>query len=188
MIYLLLYFEFFKIGLFSIGGGLATIPFLYNLVTTRGWYTSADVADMIAISESTPGPIGVNMATFAGFNTAGTFGGILATLGLITPAIIVIFLVAKILNKFKDNKYVERVFFGLRPASIGLISAAIVGVIKVTLINVEKFTSTGNFRDLFVIKAICLAIVLFIIQKIFPKIHPIALIAIGAAAGIIFQM
>ena len=189
MIYLLLYYEFFKIGLFSVGGGLATIPFLYDLASRRPeWYTAGDVADMIAISESTPGPIGVNMATFAGFNTAGALGGIVATLGLITPAIIVIFIVAKILNAFKDNKYVHGMFYGLRPASIGLISAAVVGVMEVTLINVSKFTQTGNIRDLFIIKAICLAAALFIIQKIFPKIHPIALIAIGAAAGIIFQM
>ena len=102
MIFLSLFFEFFKVGLFSIGGGLATIPFLYDLASRRPeWYTAQDVADMIAISESTPGPIGVNMATFAGYQTAGVFGGIIATLGLVAPAIIIIFIVAKILNAFK---------------------------------------------------------------------------------------
>ncbi len=184
---LLLYIEFFKVGLFAVGGGLATIPFLYDL-TKHGWYTQGDVADMIAISESTPGPIGVNMATYAGYQTAGPIGSILATLGLVSPAIIVIFIVAKILSKFKENKYVQYAFYGLRPASIGLIGAALAGVVQIALLNIEKFSQTKKISDLFVFKAIILACVLFALQKIFKKIHPIALIAIAAVAGIIFGM
>lgn len=184
MILLQLFFEFFKVGLFSVGGGLATIPFLYNLASRHPeWYTSSDVADMIAISESTPGPIGVNMATYAGFQTAGILGGIVATLGLIAPAIIIIFVVAKVLNAFKDNKYVKAAFYGLRPASVGLILAALFGVVKIALINVDA-NSIGGF---FNIKAIILAVCLFVIQKIFKKIHPIALIGIAAVVGIVFK-
>ena len=184
MIFLLIFYEFFKIGLFSVGGGLATIPFLYDLASRHPeWYTAQDVADMIAISESTPGPIGVNMATYAGYQTAGIFGGIIATLGLVAPAIIIIFIVAKILNAFKDNKYVKNAFYGLRPASVGLILAALFGVVKITLINLEA-TSVGTF---FNIKTIILAVCLFIIQKIFKKLHPIAIIGIAAVVGIIFK-
>ncbi len=184
MTLLLLFYEFFKIGLFAVGGGLATIPFLHDLATRHPeWYTAADVADMIAISESTPGPIGVNMATYAGFQTEGILGGIIATLGLISPAIIIIFIVAKVLNAFKDNKYVKAAFYGLRPASVGLILAALYGVVKIALINVDATTVGGFFN----IKAIILAVCLFVIQKIFPKLHPIALIGIAAVVGIVFR-
>lgn len=184
MILLQLFLEFFKVGLFSVGGGLATIPFLYDLASRHPeWYTASDVADMIAISESTPGPIGVNMATYAGYQTSGIIGGIIATLGLVAPAIIVIFIVAKILNAFKDNKYVKAAFYGLRPASVGLILAALFGVVKIALINIDAASIGGFFN----IKAIILAVCLFTIQKIFPKLHPIALIGIAAVAGIVFK-
>ena len=185
MTLLLLFFEFAKVGLFSIGGGLATIPFLYDLAERRSdWFTAKDVADMIAISESTPGPIGVNMATYAGYNTAGILGGIVATLGLVAPAIIVIYIVAKILAAFKDNKYVKGAFTGLRPASIGLISAALYGVVKIALLHVDKFTQSKNILSLFNFKAIIFAVILFTLQKIFKKLHPIALIGIAAVVGI----
>ena len=184
MIFLQLFFEFFKVGLFSVGGGLATIPFLYDLASRHPeWYTASDVADMIAISESTPGPIGVNMATYAGYQTAGIFGGAVATLGLVAPAIIIIFIVAKVLNAFKDNKYVQSAFYGLRPASVGLILAALFGVVKIALINIDAGTIGGFFNY----KAIILAVCLFVIQKIFPKLHPIALIGIAAVVGIVFK-
>lgn len=184
MTFLLLFFEFFKIGLFSVGGGLATIPFLYDLASRHPeWYSSQDVADMIAISESTPGPIGVNMATYAGYQTEGILGGIIATLGLIAPAIIIIFIVAKILDAFKDNKYVKSAFYGLRPASVGLILAALYGVVKITLINLDSKTVYGFFNY----KAIILAVCLFVLQKVFKKLHPIALIGIAAVVGIVFE-
>lgn len=184
MTFLLLFYEFFKIGLFSVGGGLATIPFLYDLASRHPeWYTAQDVADMIAISESTPGPIGVNMATYAGYQTEGILGGIVATLGLISPAIIVIFIVAKILDKFKDNKYVKSAFYGLRPASVGLILAALWGVVKIALVNLDSKTVGGFFN----VKAIILAVCLFILQKVFKKLHPVALIGIAAVVGIVFE-
>ncbi len=184
MIFLLLFYEFFKVGLFSVGGGLATIPFLYDLAARHPeWYTASDVADMIAISESTPGPIGVNMATYAGYQTAGIFGGAVATLGLIAPAIIVIFIVAKVLDAFKDNKYVQSAFYGLRPASVGLILAALYGVVKIALISVDAASIGGFFN----FKGIILAVCLFIVQKKFQKLHPIALIGIAAVVGIVFK-
>ena len=121
MIYLLLAYEFFKIGLFAIGGGLATVPFLFDLSEQYHWFTTAELTDMIAISQSTPGPIGVNMATYVGFKTAGIFGAIIATLSLIAPAIIVIYFVQKILDKWTHNRNVINVLSGIRPAVMALI-------------------------------------------------------------------
>ncbi|MCF0123847.1 MAG: chromate transporter [Ruminiclostridium sp.] len=99
MIFLRLYWEFFVVGCFSVGGGMATVPFLFDLSTRTGWFTAADLASMIAISEATPGPIGINMATYVGTHSAGYFGGLVATLGEITPSIVVILIVASILSK-----------------------------------------------------------------------------------------
>ena len=134
-----LFYEFFKIGLFAIGGGLATMPFLYDMSEKTGWFTKSELTNMIAISESTPGPLGVNMATYVGFSTSGILGGIIATLGLITPAIIIIIIVSNFLNKFKDNPYVESVFRTMRPTSTGLIVGAGWGVFAITMFNLDKF-------------------------------------------------
>ena len=120
MTLLRLVFEFFKTGLFSIGGGLATLPFLYEMSDHTGWFTHTDIADMIAVSESTPGAIGINMATYAGYKTSGILGGFCATVGLAMPSIIIILIVAHFLNKFRDSRYVARAFYGLRPASIAM--------------------------------------------------------------------
>ena len=113
MILLKLFWEFFKTGLFATGGGMATLPFLYRMSETQGWFTPAQLADMVAVSESTPGPIGVNMATYVGFTTAGIPGAVIATIGLITPSIIVILIIARVLQKFRTNKYVDAAFYGL---------------------------------------------------------------------------
>ena len=120
MIYLRLFWEFFKVGLFSVGGGLATLPFLYSLGAKTGWFSTADVANMLAVSESTPGPIGVNMATYAGFDCGGVLGGVVATLGLVTPSVIVIVLIAMALQAFRTNKYVDAAFYvsASRPSSM----------------------------------------------------------------------
>ena len=135
MIFLELFFRFFKAGLFAVGGGLATLPFLYEISDATGWFSHAQLADMVAISESTPGPIGVNMATYVGYSSAGLLGGLVATLGLITPSVIVIMIVARFLRSFSDNKYVQAVFYGLRPASTALISAAGYSVLKISLLH-----------------------------------------------------
>ena len=189
MILLRLYYRFFLTGLFSVGGGLATLPFLYETAEKTGWFTAADVANMIAVSESTPGALGINMATYAGYITAGIPGGIIATLGLATPSVIIILIIARVLTKFKDNPYVEKVFYGLRPASIALITAAGLNVAKTVLVNLSAWSAgslSGALADgLIVWKACILAVILYVISKKY-KWHPVALIALSAAAGIIF--
>ena len=137
MILLQLFWEFFKTGLFAVGGGMATLPFLYDMSTRTGWFTQAKLADMIAVSESTPGPIGVNMATYVGFETAGIPGAVIATMGLICPSIIIVLLIARVLKQFRSNKTVDAAFYGLRPCSIALIAAAGLLVARITFLNPE---------------------------------------------------
>lgn len=181
-----LFYEFFKIGLFAIGGGLATMPFLYDMSEKTGWFTKSELTNMIAISESTPGPLGANMATYVGFSTSGILGGIIATLGLIAPAIIIIIIVSNFLNKFKDNPYVESVFRTMRPTSTGLIVGAGWGVLVITMFNLDKFNITSNIIDLFNFKAIIFGIFLFFLIKYTNK-HPIIYIAFSAVVGILLS-
>lgn len=178
--------EFFKTGLFSVGGGLATLPFLYEMSDNTGWFSHADIADMIAISESTPGAIGINMSTYAGYKTAGIPGGILASLSLAAPSVIIILIIARFLKKFRDNPHVEGAFYGLRPASIAMITAAGLNVAKVALIDLDAFYASGNPADLFIFKAIILAVMIFIGQKKL-KWSPIAFLAISAVVGVVFK-
>ena len=188
--------EFFKTGLFSVGGGLATLPFLYEMAANHPtWFSASDVADMIAISESTPGAIGINMSTYAGFKTAsqlfgslwgGIPGGILATLGLALPSVIIILIIARFLQKFRTNRLVEGAFYGLRPASLAMISVAGLNVARVALVDIDAFNLSGAVGDLFLWKAIALGIVLFIAQKKL-KWHPVIFIAISAVVGIVFK-
>lgn len=197
MLYIRLFFEFFKTGLFAIGGGMATIPFLYDMADATGWFTHNDLANMIAVSESTPGPIGVNMATYVGFITGmnsgsalhGILGAVTATLGLITPSIIIILIIATILNSFKENRYVKDAFYGLRPASTGLIAAAGLTVI-ISNIFPESAKEAISFASVNW-KGIILAVVLWLLTNKVSKTkkwHPIVFIAISAAAGILFSM
>ena len=187
MIYLQLFWELFKTGLLSIGGGLATLPFLYEMSNKTHWFSHADIADMIAISESTPGAIGINMSTFAGFKTAGYPGGIIATLALATPSLIIILIISSFLRKFQESRHVQNALYGLRPASIAMITAAGLNVAKVALVNIDAFLASRNIGDLFLWKAILLGIVIFAGQKIFPKVHPIAFIVFSAVVGIVFR-
>ena len=186
MIYLRLFLEFFKTGLFSFGGGLATIPFLYEMAERTGWFTSSQLTDMIAISESTPGPVGINMATFAGYTVAGVPGGILATTGLIAPSVIIILIIARILVKFQENRLVNSAFSGLRPASVGLISAAGFQVMKLSLLHLDRWALTKELVDLFHWKAILLAVVIFFLVRKF-KGHPILYLVGSAVIGMIFK-
>ena len=192
MILLRLFFEFFKTGLFAVGGGLATIPFLTDMGDRTGWFTPGDLADMIAVSESTPGPIGVNMATYVGFRVSGLLGGVVATLGLIAPSVIIILIISLFLQKFRKNRAVDAVFKGLRPASMGLIAAAFLQVCSIALLNRQPpLPDKGVIRtDLFHWPAIALAAVIFLCIRYTPlkKLHPIAFIALAAAAGVIFRM
>lgn len=185
MIYLRLFYEFFKTGLFSVGGGLATLPFLYEMSTKTGWFTTADIADMIAVSESTPGPIGINMSTYAGFTTGGVLGGVVASIGLAVPSVIIILIIAKFLEKFRNNRFVEGAFYGLRPASIAMITAAGLNVARVALVNMDALAA-GNYGEFFLWKAILLGVAIFIGQRKL-KWSPVIFIAIAAVIGIVFQ-
>ena len=178
--------EFFKTGLFAVGGGLATLPFLYEMGEKTGWFTNQDVLNLLAVSESTPGPIGVNMSTYVGFITAGIPGAILASLALAAPCIIVILLVIQVLDKFKGSPIVDSVFKALRPASIGMITAAFLGVVKECLIHVENFAGLNTLMAVFNWKGIALAVVLFFAMKKW-KAHPIVFIAFSALVGILFS-
>lgn len=187
MIYITLFLEFFKIGLFSIGGGLATLPFLYELSNKYNWFNHSMLADMIAISESTPGPLGINMATFAGFHSSGLLGGIIATLGLTTPSIIIIIIVAGFLEKFKNSQTIDSIFYGLRPAVTGLIAAAGFQVFKISILVLNTIPSIKNFFSLINYKAtILLVVLLFAITKF--KKHPVVYIASAAIIGVIFKI
>lgn len=190
MIYLLLFWEFFKTGLFSIGGGMATIPFLEDMSSRYGWFTHAQLADMVAVSESTPGPIGVNMATYVGYITCGVPGAIISTLGLICPSIIVILIIAIFLKSFRSNKYVERVFYGIRPASTGLIASAGISVLMICVVDIEAFHESGEIFDLIDAKSLILLAVIWILTnpvKQTKKLHPLVFIAFSAVAGIVFK-
>lgn len=186
MIYLKLFFVFFRIGLFSVGGGLATLPFLQELVFKYGWFTSEELVNMIAISESTPGAIGINAATFVGNKTAGVFGGLVATFGLVMPSLIIIIIIAHYFSEFSDRHIVKSAFYGIRPAVAGLIGAAGFEVAKITLFNIDKYFTSKKLLDLFHIKGIMLFMVmLFLIQKY--KKHPIVYIVGAAVIGLIFK-
>lgn len=190
MIYVQLFFQFFKTGLFAVGGGMATLPFLYDMSEKTKWFTSEQLADMIAVSESTPGPIGVNMSTYVGFTTAGIGGSIIATIGLITPSIIIIIIISYFLKYFRENKYIDSVFYVLRPVSTGLILAACVTVVKITLIEIDIFKSSGKILDLFNWKGVILAIIIYILSnnvKQTKKFHPVFFIAGSAIIGILFN-
>lgn len=183
---LVVFFEFFKAGLFAVGGGLATLPFLKAMVGRYPWFTAAELTNMIAISESTPGPMGVNMATFAGFQAGGVIGAVIATVGLVCPSVIIIIGVSKILEKFKNSKLVKNAFYSLRPASAGLIIGAMFDVFVMSLFHVEYIKT--DFLKSFNIPAILIFIAAFIGIKKFDKIHPILFIFAGAVLGIIFQL
>lgn len=191
MIYLRLFWEFFKVGLFSVGGGLATLPFLYSLGAKTGWFSTADVANMLAVSESTPGPIGVNMATYAGFDCGGVLGGVVATLGLVTPSVIVIVLIAMALQAFRTNKYVDAAFYTLHPASTGLIAAAGWSVFALVLVNLDAYRASYHFADLLQWKNLILFAVIWVLTNLvkpLKKLHPVVFLAFAAVVGIVFQL
>ena len=184
MIYLQLFWEFLKIGLFAVGGGMATLPFLQDLAESTGWYSQALITDMIAISESTPGPIGINMATYVGCNVAGFFGGVVATMGEILPSIIIVVLVSKSLERFRGSKLVDAAFYGLRPAVTGLIAAAGLSVVQVSMFHFDLYRQSGVLLDIFNFKKLIFFALAFVAVKKF-KLHPIVYIASAAVIGIL---
>ena len=191
MIYLQLFWEYFKAGLFAVGGGMATIPFLYEISDRTGWFTHRDLANMLAVSESTPGPIGVNMATYVGYVTGMKEGGVMnailgaltASIGLVMPSLIVILIVAAMLKRFKNSPLVQKTFYGLRPASTGLIAAAGLSVAISNLF--DEAASSVNW------KGCILAVVLWALTNKVgktKKLHPIVFIGFSALVGIVFSM
>lgn len=178
-----LFLEYIKIGFFAVGGGLATIPFLLELAQKQDWFTVDELTNMIAISESTPGPVGINMATFSGFQASGIMGGLVASIAIIFPSFIIIILIAKFLENFSDNKYVKGAFYGIRPLVTALISVAIFELFKLTLVTK---TSTGWEAHW---KMIIFAILVFGVMQVkkTKKWHPIIWFIAGAVVGIIFK-
>ena len=188
MIFLKLFFEFFKVGLFSVGGGLATIPFLQDLGTRTGWFSAEKLADMIAVSESTPGPIGVNMSTYVGFTSGGPLGAVIGVLGLITPSIMVILIVSAFLKRFRESRIVSGVFEGLRPASTALVTAAGIGVAKIALFREGAGTDLSALSPCW--PAMAIAVAVFVCMRL-PKLknlHPIVYIALAAVAGVALEL
>ena len=179
MLLISLFLQFMKIGFFAIGGGLATIPFLMTLANTTHWFSLQDLTNMIALSESTPGPLGVNMATFVGIKTAGIGGGIIATLGLVFPSVIIIILIHKLLTKIQTNKFIQGLFYGLRPTLGIMILTFVFQIIKLivhSIPNVSGIILSGSL------------LFLFTILTFRYKWHPILFICIGALVGILCQL
>ncbi|MBQ7118159.1 MAG: chromate transporter [Clostridia bacterium] len=195
MIFLELFFRFFFVGLFSVGGGLATLPFLTDMGEATGWFTQTDISNMIAISESTPGPIGINMATYVGFQMGeglgglpgGILGALIAPLGLTAPALIVVLAISKVLMKFRSSKYVEWVFYGLRAASLGLIASACLGVARIAFFSADAFAQGADFFAAVDYKSIILSVLIFFGVTKLKKIHPIVFILIAAVVGVVFR-
>ncbi len=167
-IYLELFLEFFHIGLFSFGGGYATIPFLYHLAEVKDWYSVQNLSDMIALASVTPGPVGVNVATFAGFTTNGIGGAITATTAVILPSLIIVIILSKLLDKFKKNKYVQSVVYTLKPAGCGLLAA----------VGVDMFVNEINIFGMFLLAAL-------IFVSFTEKRDPVFYIAVSGFAGLI---
>ena len=182
MTLLTLFIEFFKTGLFAVGGGLATIPFLTAMTEKYDWFTAQQLADMIAVAESTPGPIGVNTATFAGFRAAGIPGAVIATFGLVLPSFLIILAIAGALHKYKSNPLVQNAFSGLRPASTGLIAAAGWSVLKTALSGADIMGIS--------LPAVLLFAVIMILSntKKLKSLHPAAFIGLAAVVGIVAGM
>lgn len=184
MIYLILAYEFFKIGLFSIGGGMATLPFLMDLTNKYDWFTASELTNMVAISESTPGPVGINMATYAGYNAAGVPGAIVATLALTAPALIIIVLIAKFLENFSENKNVKAAFYGIRPAVAALIGYAVWELLKIAIVSITD----GNVQVNVINVSVCAVTFALLQVKKLGKLHPLVWIAAGACVGIALRM
>ncbi|MCR4616187.1 MAG: chromate transporter [Clostridiales bacterium] len=191
MTLLTLCYEFFKVGLFSVGGGLATLPFLSDMSLRHpDWFSMQMLSDMVAISESTPGPMGINMSTYVGYTVAGIPGALAATLSLVFPSLVIITVIAGFMSRFIENKYVKWVFSGVRPAVIGLISAAGFSVFRVAVFTDSE--ATNIIRLLSSVNPVCLCvfIVLALLTqlKYTRKLHPILYIIVGAVIGIVFKL
>lgn len=181
MIYLDLFLAFLKIGLFTFGGGYAMLPMIQEEVTAHGWLNQSDLIDFIAVSESTPGPFAVNIATFVGARTGGIFGSICATLGVVLPSFVIILIVAKCYAKFKSSRLVVGAMNGLKPAVVGLIAAALLSLSQTVFFPAGlsvSFFGTAQFY-------ISLGIFATAVVLAFKKLHPILIILLSAVIGVI---
>lgn len=187
MIYLLLFFEFFQTGLFSVGGGMATLPFVLKILSRYPeWFSDLTLPDIVAIAESTPGPLGVNVATYAGYVAAGPVGAFSATFGLVLPSFLCILIVASLLDRFRSNEAVSSAFTGIRPLTIGLIAAACWSVISMTLFpGLGDVPSSPNVEwELLILSSVLFALMQW---KKTARIHPFFFILAGALAGLLFS-
>jgi len=190
MIYLKLFIAFVKIGLFSFGGGYAMIPLMQKEIEINNWLTPSEFADIIAISEMTPGPVAVNSATYIGYKTAGVLGGAAATLGVAAPSLILILIVCQFFYRFKQHPLNEKIFYGIRPVVAGLIATAAIFISQTALFN-EKLTFQ-TLKNIFItpldvinIESIAiLLLTIFSIKRL--KIHPILCIIFSAFLGVFF--
>lgn len=180
MIYLELFWTFFKIGAFTFGGGYAMLPLIQEEVLNKGWMSAESIMNFIAVSESTPGPFAINIATYVGAEKAGILGSVCTTLGVVLPSFIVILIVAQFFNKFKNSNPVKGCMSGLRPAVIGMIASAVVSMGKTAL-----FPSGISLEYLTSFTFICLAVI-FIVSLVLAlkKVHPIVIILMSASLGI----
>lgn len=180
MILLKLFLSFFKIGAFTFGGGYAMIAMIQAEAERQGWLTKEELVDFVAMSESTPGPLAVNMATFVGSRTGGVLGGICATLGVVLPSFIIILIVAKCYEKFKSSKAVNGAMSGLKPAVIGMIATAFLSVARTV------FFPNGLQSSVFPSVSFWLFIGIFALSAVlvFKKVHPIKVILLAATIGI----
>lgn len=177
MVLINLFWEYFKIGFFAVGGGMATIPFLLHLNEKfPNWFSLEELTNMIAVSESTPGPIGVNVATFVGHKVYGILGSIVATFGLIAPAFIIIVLISKFLMIYWDKKEVKSFFSFIKPVAIALIFYAFTRLFSLCLVP------NGELQ----IFQLVIFAVFFVLIYFLKKIHPIIWIILGALFGIFF--
>lgn len=198
MILCKLFWEFCKTGLFAIGGGMATVPFLREIADKTGWFTAGQLADMIAVSESTPGPLGVNMATYVGYTVGssqlgspwmGIVGAVVATLGLIFPSIVIVLCISFFLKRFRTSTLVDAALYGLRPASVALISAAGVEIVLFAILRVDSIYQIGAAQLSW--KSVALAAGVYAGTNLIPKLkklHPIWFILLSAIVGVVLKM
>ena len=180
MILLDLFLTFLKIGAFTFGGGYAMFPLIQEAVLEHGWLSEELLIDFVAISESSPGPFAVNIATYIGSEVGGVLGSILATLGVVLPSFIIILIVAKFFTKFKDNKYIKGIMSGLKPCVIGLIGSAVISM------ALTVFVPNG-FKNMVINSELIISIVVFLISMLLvsKKKHPIMVIVVSAILGIV---
>lgn len=183
------FWEYFQTGLFAVGGGLATIPFLEDMAGRHpDWFTLEELRNFVAVSESTPGPIGINIATYAGYKIAGPLGSVVCVFALVLPAFLIMVIVAKMLQKFKNSSLVNNAFYGIRPATTALILSAVLSTFTEVLIDMDAVSSIGSLFTAIEVRNVILFAVILAASLIFKKLHPIVFISAGAAAGVIFAL